>query len=84
MHSLKSCKYWKVESQWKKEIFWRQKKEEDFWNEYNNPRLSSSSDKSNCDKSSQDEPNSAEKDLVIENKRKDSIYEGLGDNDRGV
>ncbi|MCJ1345846.1 hypothetical protein MMC31_004055, partial [Peltigera leucophlebia] len=68
----------------KLEILRRQKEEEDFWDEHEDPRLESSSDESNCDESSQDESSSAEEDLVIENKRGDSTCEGLGDDDGGV
>lgn len=82
--SLKSRKHRKVESQWKKEILQRQREEEDFWDEYKDPRLESSSGESNCDESSQDESSSAEEDLVIENKRGDSTCEGLGNNDGEV
>lgn len=82
--SLKSCKHRKVESQWKKEILRRQREEEDFWDEHEDPRLDFSSDESSCDESSQDESSSAEEDLVIENKRGDSTCEGLGDDDGGV
>ena len=82
--SLQSRKRLKVESQRKKEILRRQREEEDFWDEHEDPRLESSSDESNCDESSQDESNSAEEDLVIENKRGDSTCEGLGNDDGGV
>ena len=62
----------------------RQREEEDFRDEHEDPRLDSSSEESICDESIQDEPSSAEEDVVIENKRGDSTCEGLCDDDGGV
>lgn len=47
-------------------------------------RSDPSSDKSNCDGSSQDGPGSEEECLVVENQRGDSTCEGLGDDDGRV
>ena len=59
----------------------RQREEEASWDEYENDSSESSSDDSSCDGSSQDEPSSEEEDLVVENKKGDSTFESLRDND---
>ena len=84
--SLEARKHRKVdrENQRRKEILRRQREEEDFWDEYENDSSESSSDDSSCHGSSQDEPSSEEEDLVVENKKGDSTFEGLGDNDGRV
>lgn len=84
--SLETRKNRKVnrENQRKEEILRRQRGEEDIWYEFENPSSDYSSDESNCDRSSQDEPSSEEEDLGVENNRGDSTCEGLGDTDGGV
>ena len=86
VRSLESRKHRKVdrETQRKKEILRQQRKDEDFWDEYEGLSLGSSSDESNCEGSSQDGVSSKEKDLAIKDKRGDSTYEGFGDDDGGV
>lgn len=83
MRSLDSRKHWKIdqETQQKKEILRRQREEEDFWDEYEDLSLESSSDEQNCDGSSQDGFSSEEEDLIIEKMRGHGICEGLGDDD---
>ena len=83
--SLESRKPRKIdrETQRKKEILRRQREEEDFWDEYEDFSLESSSDESNCDGSIQDD-SSEEEDWVTEKKRGDGgTFEGLGDDDDG-
>lgn len=86
VRSLDSRKHRKVdrETQQKKEVLRRQRGEEDFWDEYEDLSLGSSSDESNCDRSSQDGFSSEGEVLVIEDKRRDGTYEGLGDDDEGL
>ena len=84
--SLEIRKHRKVdrENQRIKDILRRQRKEEEFWDEYKNPSSEFSFNESNCDGCSQDGPSSKEEDLVVENKRRDCTYEGLGNEDGGV
>ena len=81
--SLESRKHRKVvdyDSQRRKEILRRQKEEEDYWGEYENFSLNSSSEESNGNDSRPDQPSSdEEKEEVIED-----IHEGLGDDEGGV
>ena len=62
----------------------KQREEEDFWDEHEDPRLESSSDESNFDESSRDEQSSDEESLEVDDGRGDNTQEGLGDNDGGV
>lgn len=62
----------------------RQKEEKDFWEEHENSRLKSNFYKPNSDESSQDESSSVEENLVIKNKKRDSIYKGLGNDDKRI
>ena len=93
-HSLKIWKHQKIdqekhqkidqEAQRKRDILRQQREEEDFCDEYKDFSLESSSDESNCDRFIQDD-SSKKEELVTKKKRRDSKYEGLGDdNDRRV
>ena len=68
----------------KKRDFEKTKGRGGFLDEYENLNSESSSDESNCDGSSKDEPSPEEEDLVVENTKGDNTFEGLGDNDGGV
>ena len=63
----------------------RQREEEDYWDEYEDFSLDSSSEESDCNESSPDQPSSdGEEEKVIEDsKRGEDIRDGLGD-DGGV
>ena len=62
----------------------KQREEEDFWDEHEDPRSESSSDESNFDESSHDEQSSDEESLEVDDGRGDNTQEGLRDNDGGV
>ena len=83
---LKSRKYWKVvdyKNQQKKEILRRQREEKDYWDEYKNFSLDSSSEESDGNESSPDQPNSNREEKIIKNsKRRKDIREGLEDEGR--
>ena len=57
----------------------RQREEEDFWDEYEDVSVESSSDESSFD-----EYSSEEEELMVEGGRGDDIQEGLGDVDGGI
>ena len=59
-----------------------QREEKDFWDEYEDFSLEFSSDRSNCDRSIQDD-SLEEEELVIEEKKRNNRYEGLGDDNDG-
>lgn len=67
----------------------RQGEHEDYWDEYEGRRSESSSDESNCDEPRTDESSSDEDNvvvegsLVIENRRGDNTFGGLGESDGG-
>ena len=88
--SLESRKRRKVvdyENQRKKEILRRQREEEDYWDEYEDFSLDSSSEESDGDESSPDQPSSdgGEEEVIEDHsKRGEDIREGLGDNEGGV
>ena len=86
--SLESRKHRKVdhENQRKKGILRRQREEEDYWDEYEDYSVESSSDESDCDEPSPDMPSSdeEEEELTKDNRRKEGIREGLGDDEGGV
>ena len=85
--SLESRKHRKVdnENQRQKEILRRQRKEEDYWDEYEDFYLESSTDESDNNEPSPDKPSSDEEEEVREDNRKEKgVYEGLGDNEGGV
>ena len=87
--SLESRKHRKVvdyENQRKKEILRTQREEEDYWDEYEDFSLDSSSEESDGNESSPDQPSSdGEEEKVIEDsKRGEDIREGLGDDEGGV
>ena len=67
------------ENQRRKEILRRQRDEEDFWDEYEDVSVDSSSNES-----SPDEYSSEEEKLMVEGGRGDNIQEGLGEDDGGV
>ena len=50
----------------------KQREEEDFWDEHEDPRSESSSDESNFDESSHDEQNSDEESLKVDDGRGDN------------
>ena len=79
--SLESRKLRKLnqENHRRKEILRRQREEEDFWDEYEDVSVESSSDESSFD-----EYSSEEEELMVEGGRGDNIQEGLGDVDGGV
>ena len=86
--SLESRKKRKVnnEIQRKKEILRRQREQEDYWDEYEDYSLDSSSDESDCDELSLDSLSSDdEREVVIEEGGKEEgTCEGLGDDEGGV
>ena len=85
--SLESRKHRKVdnENQRQKEILRRQWKEEDYWDEYKDFYMESSTDESDNNKPSSDKPRSDEEEEVREDNRKEKgVCEGLGDNKTGV
>ena len=95
--SIETRKRQKIDGENRKQrdVLRRQREQEDLWDEYEDPRLESSSDESDCDESSLDEFSSDE-DVVAEHnvivgdnlvegsRRGDSTFEGLGDGDGGV
>ena len=88
--SLESRKHRKVdeENRRKKEIWRKQREGEDYWDEYEDYSLESSSDESECDEPSLDLPSSEEEEEEgerIKDKRKEEgTREGLGDDEGGV
>ena len=88
--SLESRKHRKVdeENRRKKEIWRKQREEEDYWDEYEDYSLESSSDESECDEPSLDLPSSEEEEEEgerIKDKRKEEgTREVLGDDEGGV
>lgn len=58
----------------------KKREQKDFWDEHKNSRLESSPNKSNVDKSSLGTYNSDEKNLDERENIRDSIQEGLRDN----
>ena len=88
--SLESRKHRKVvdyENQRKKEILRRQREEEDYWDEYEDFSLDSSSEESDGDESSPDQPSSdggEEEVIEVHSKRGEDIREGLGDDEGRV
>ena len=86
--SLESRKHRKVdyENQRKKEILRRQRQEEDYWDEYEDYNSEYSSDESDCNKPSPDEPSSDEEEekVIRDNGREKVTHEGLGDDEGGV
>ena len=85
--SLESRKQRKVnnEIQRKKEILRRQREQEDYWNEYEDYSLDSSSDESDCDEPSLDSLSfDDEREAVMEDSGKEKgTREGLGDDEGG-
>lgn len=79
--AAKSHKHRKLdrENERKKRFLKKQREEEDFWDEYEEPLLESSSDESNVE-SSLDESSSEQGDLALYDVRADNTLEGLGDN----
>ena len=82
--SLESRKHRKVvdyENQRKKEILRRQREEEDYWDEYEDFSLDSSSEESDGNESSPDQPNSdgEEEEVIEDSKKGEDIREGLED-----
>ena len=88
--SLESRKHRKVdkENQRKKEILRKQREEEDYWDEYEDYSLESSSDESECDEPSLDLPSSDEEEeegeVTKDNRKEEGTREGLGDDEGGV
>ena len=86
--SLESRKHRKVDckNQRKKEILRRQREEEDYWDEYEDFSLDSSSGESDCHESSPGQLSSdeEEEEVMEDNKRGKYIREGLGDDEMGV
>lgn len=64
----------------------RQKKQKDYWDEYEDYNLDLSSDKSNCDKFSLDSLSFDKKkeDVIEENEKKEGMHKGLRDNEKRV
>lgn len=64
----------------------RLRQEEDYWNEYKDYNLESSSDESNCNKPSLDELSSdkEKKEMIRDNEREKITHKGLGDDEGGV
>ena len=86
--SLESRKHRKVvdyENQRKKEILRTQREEEDYWDEYEDFSLDSSSEESDGNESSPDQPSSdgEEEEVIEDSKRGEDIHQGLGDDERG-
>ena len=88
--SLESRKRRKVdkENQRKKAILRKQREEEDYWDEYEDYSLDSSSDESECDGSSLHLPSSDEEEEerggTKDNRKEEGTREGLGDDEGGV
>lgn len=65
-------------------FFWILKKEEDYWDEYEN-NLELNFDKLSNNKSSQDESSyNEEKKVIVENKKKEDVYKSSRDNEGEV
>lgn len=64
----------------------RQREEEDYWDEYEDYNLDSSSDESDCDEPSPDLPSSDEEkeELTRDDRRGKGTHEGLRDDEGGV
>ena len=62
----------------------KQREEEDFWDEHEDPRSESSSDESNVDESSLGERSSDEENSEVDSGGGDNTKEGLEDNNGGV
>ena len=71
------------ENERKRRFLRKQREEEDFWDEYEEPCSESSSDESRFEDSSHDGTSSEEDNLDKGNIRGDNICEGLGDDDNG-
>lgn len=67
-----------------KKIFEKTDKKEDFWDKYKKLLSEFSLDKSNFQDFSLDKRSSEEKSQKANNKRRNNIYEGLGDHNNGV
>ena len=87
--SLESRKYreFDKENQRKKEILRKQREEKDYWDEYDDYSLESSSDESECDEpldlpSSEEEEEEGEG--TKDNRKEEGIREGLGDDEGGI
>lgn len=74
------------EIQWKKEILRRQKKQKNYWDEYEDYSLNSISDESNCDELSLDLLNSNDKKEVVieESGKEEGTCKSLGDDKKRV
>ena len=85
---LESRKYRKVdnENQRQKGILRRQREEEEYWDEYEDYSLKSSSDESDCNEPSPDLPSSdeEEEEVTKDNRREEGTREGLGDDEGRV
>lgn len=87
--SLESRKHRKVdkENQRKKEILRKQREEEDYWDEYEDYSLESSSDESECNEPSFDLPSSEEekeeREETKDDRKEEGTREGLGDDEGG-
>ena len=68
----------------KKRFLRKQREEEDFWDELEEFQSEPSSNESNIEDSSLDEPSSDKDNLEVNNKWGDNTYEWLGDQDGGV
>ena len=64
----------------------RQREKEDYWDEYEDYSLESSSDESECDEPSPDLPssNEEEEEVTKDNRKEEGTREGLGDDEVGV
>ena len=71
----------------KKEIWRKQREEEDYWGEYEDYSLESSSDESECDEPSLDLPSSEEEEKegerIKDKGKEEGTREGLGDDEGG-
>lgn len=81
--TTKSCKYQKIdwENEQKRWFLRKQRKKDNFWDEYEKPCLVSSFDKSRFENFSLDGTSSEEDNMNKVNIKEDNTYEGLGDND---
>lgn len=88
--SLENCQHRKVDKEnWrKKEICRKQRKEEDYWDKYEDSSLESSSDKSEYNKLSLDlrssEKEEEERKRIKDKRKEEGTREDLGDDEGGV
>lgn len=71
-------------NQRRKRFLRKQKEEEDFWDEHEDPQSESNSDESNFDESSLVERSSDKENVDADDGRGDNTKEGLGDDDGGI